>query len=142
MTEHNNEGMGETPGAGTGGGAFDNPAALGPGFPGTLGDMRFMGYTVIVVGVMNCLTIIGAILGVPLIISGRQFLDSAARFEEVRHGGGTNSLAAGFHDLGRSLRILKILVIIYIVLTVMYFIGLFFFGGLAMLAGLAESGGY
>jgi len=134
--------MGETPGAGTGGGAFDNPAALGPGFPGTLGDMRFMGYTVIVVGVMNCLTIIGAILGVPLIISGRQFLDSAARFEEVRHGGGTNSLAAGFHDLGRSLRILKILVIIYIVLTVMYFIGLFFFGGLAMLAGLAESGGY
>jgi len=142
VTQLNNEEMDQTPGTGSGGGAFTNPLTLGPGFPGTLGDMRFMGYTVIVVGVLNCLTILGAILGVPLIISGRQFLDSAGRFEEVRHGGGEASLAAGFHDLGRSLRILKILVIIYIVLTVMYFVGLFFFGGLAMLAGLAESGGY
>jgi hypothetical protein len=55
-------------------------------------------------------------------------------------GKGTeDELAAGFYELGRSFRILKILTIIYLVLTLGYLVFLFLLGGLGILAGLMES---
>jgi hypothetical protein len=90
-------------------------------------------------GILTCLTLIGALLGVPLIIASHRFLEGINRFELFRNKGTEDELAAGFYELGRSFRILKILTIIYLVLTVGYLAFLFLMGGLGILAGLLES---
>ena len=68
---------------------------------------------------------------------GRQHAEDRARFGELLQA--EDELAAGFYELGRSFRILKILTIIYLVLTVGYLVFLFLMGGLGILAGLMES---
>ena len=112
---------------------------LGLGFERTLSDMRFMGWISMIYGILTCLSIIGAVLGVPLIIASHRFIEGVNRFELFRKTGTENELAAGFYELGRSFGILKILTIIYLVLTVAYLAFLFLMGGLGILAGLMES---
>ena len=111
---------------------------LGPGFGATLADMRFMGWVTLVYGVLTCLTIIGAVFGVPVIIAAHRFIEGVNRFELYRQDGSPAELRTGFHELGRSFRILKVITLIYLVLTVLYLVFLFFLGGLGLLAGLAE----
>ncbi len=41
---------------------FSHP--MGPGFGKTLSDMRFMGWVGMVYGIVTCLSIIGAVVGV------------------------------------------------------------------------------
>ena len=123
----------ENSGAGT---AAINP--LGLGFDRTLSDMRFMGWISMIYGILTCLSIIGAVLGVPLIIASHRFIEGVNRFQLFRQTGTEGELAAGFYELGRSFRILKILTIIYLVLTVGYLAFLFLMGGLGILAGLME----
>jgi hypothetical protein len=112
---------------------------LGLGFERTLGDMRFMGWISMIYGILTCLSIIGAVLGVPLIIASHRFIEGVNRFQLYREKGAQDELAAGFYELGRSFRILKILTIIYLVLTVGYLVFLFLLGGLSILASLMES---
>jgi hypothetical protein len=112
---------------------------LGLGFERTLGDMRFMGWISMIYGILTCLSIIGAVLGVPLIIASHRFIEGVNRFQLYREKGTQDELAAGFYELGRSFRILKILTIIYLVLTVGYLVFLFLLGGLGILASLMES---
>lgn len=112
---------------------------LGLGFERTLGDMRFMGWISMIYGILTCLSIIGAVLGVPLIIASHRFIEGVNRFQLFRQTGTEGELAAGFYELGRSFRILKILTIIYLVLTVGYLVFLFLMGGLGILASLMES---
>jgi len=112
---------------------------LGLGFERTLSDMRFMGWISMVYGILTCLSILGAVLGVPLIIASHRFIEGVNRFELFRQKGTEDELAAGFYELGRSFRILKILVIIFLVLTVGQLVFLFLMGGLGILAGLMES---
>ena len=112
---------------------------LGLGFERTLSDMRFMGWISMIYGILTCLSIIGAVLGVPLIIASHRFIEGVNRFELFRNKGTEDELAAGFYELGRSFRILKILTIIFLVLTVGYLVFLFLLGGLGILAGLMES---
>ena len=113
---------------------------LGPGFESTLKDMRFIGWVAMIKGILACLSIFGALLGVPLIIAAHRFIEGVNRFEMYRQAAGESELAAGFYELGRSFRILKILVVIYLVLALGSIAFMFLMGGLGLLAGLAEGG--
>ena len=113
-------------------------AAPLPDFGRTLGDMRFMGWVTLIYGVLSCLTIVGAVVGVPVIIAAHRFIEGVNRFENWGGSGNAVDLHQGFGELGRSFRILKVITIVYLVLTVLYLVFLFFLGGLALLQGLAE----
>ncbi len=112
---------------------------MGLGFGKTLSDMRFMGLAGMIYGVLTCLSIVGALVGVPMVIASNRFLESIKLLEEYRVGGRQGDLATAFHEMGRSFRLMKIIVIISLVLMVMQFVFMFLFGGLALLSGLASS---
>lgn len=112
---------------------------LGPDIGRTLGDMRFMGWVTLIYGILTCLTIVGAVVGVPTIIAAHRFIEGVNRFELYRQDRSQAELRTGFHELGRSFRILKILTIIYLVLTMLYVFFLFFLGGIGLLSGLADA---
>ncbi|MCP4571099.1 MAG: DUF5362 domain-containing protein [bacterium] len=114
---------------------FNHP--MGPGFGATLADMRFMGWVSLIYGIITCLSIVGALVGVPMIIAAHRFIEGINRFEVYRQDRSEGELRTGFHELGRSFRIQKILVVIHLVLTVGYFCFLFLLGGLGILAELA-----
>ena len=117
--------------------SLDHP--MGPAFGQTLGDMRFMGWVSMIYGILTCLSILGALVGVPLIIAAHRFLEAVNRFEIYRRDRSEAELRTGFHELGRSFRIMKVLVIIYIVLTVGGIFFMFFLGGLGLLNELADA---
>ena len=112
---------------------------MGLGFERTLGDMRFIGWISLIYGILTCLSIVGVVLGVPLIIASHRFIEGVNRFDLFRQTGTQDELQAGFYELGRSFRILKILTIIYLGLIILYLAFLFLMGGLGILAGLMES---
>lgn len=112
---------------------------MGPGFGQTLGDMRFMGWVSLIYGILTCLSIVGAILGVPLIIAAHRFLEGINRLELYRQNPqAEDELRTGFHEFGRSFRIMKILVVIHIFMMVGYIFLLFFLGGVGILSELMD----
>jgi hypothetical protein len=127
--------------ANTGGEGTQIPP-MGLGFETTVKDMRFIGWVALIKGILICFSIFGALVGVPLIIASHRLIEGTKRFDLFRSTGTQDELAAGFYELGRSFRILKILVIIYLVLMVGTLAFVFLLGGLGVLAGLLESGGY
>ena len=78
-------------------------------------------------------------MGIPIIIAANRFLEAVKILEEYRRTGCQEDLATGFHELGRSFRLLKIVVLITIAMTILTFVVMFLFGGIALLAGLAEA---
>ena len=112
---------------------------LGLGFEGTLKDMRFIGWVSMIYGILTCLSIVGAVVGVPLIIASHRFIEGINRFDLFRQTGTEDELQAGFYELGRSFRILKILTIIYLVLILLWFAFMFLMGGLSLMASLMDS---
>ncbi len=112
---------------------------MGMGFARTLGDMKFVGVTAMIYGVLNCLSLAGAVMGVPIIIAANRFLEAVKILEEYRRTARQEDLATAFHELGRSFRLLKIVVLITIGMSILTFVIVFLFGGLALLAALAET---
>ncbi len=112
---------------------------MGLGFEGTLKDMRFIGWVSMIYGILTCLSIVGAVVGVPLIIASHRFIEGVNRFDLFRQTGTEVELQAGFYELGRSFRILKILTIIYLVLILLWFAFMFLMGGLGLMASLMDS---
>jgi len=112
---------------------------MGLGFEGTLKDMRFIGWVSLIYGILTCLSIVGAVVGVPLIIASHRFIEGINRFDLFRQTGTEDELQAGFYELGRSFRILKILTIIYLVLILLWFAFMFLMGGLSLMASLMDS---
>lgn len=112
---------------------------MGLGFEGTLKDMRFIGWVSLIYGILTCLSIAGAVVGVPLIIASHRFIEGINRFDLFRQTGTEDELQAGFYELGRSFRILKILTIIYLVLILLWFAFMFLMGGLGLMVGLMDS---
>lgn len=112
---------------------------MGPNFGKTLRDMRFMGWVGLIYGFITCLSIAGAVVGVPMIIASNRFIAGVNRFENYRRHNSTDELKEGFADLGRSFRYMKILIIIYIVLTLASLAFVFLLGGLGILSGLAAN---
>ena len=64
---------------------MDQAATVSPAFHMIVhkmaGDMNFVGIFYIIIGAIECLTIIGAIVGIPLIISGLRLRESADSFK-------------------------------------------------------------
>ncbi|MEW6652627.1 MAG: DUF5362 domain-containing protein [Bacteroidota bacterium] len=85
-------------------------------------DMRFVGLFTIIYGVLSCLTIIGAIVGVPTIIIGLRIREAADQFSIYKMTNNAASLRQAFELQGRYFRLIKILIIIGLVLTALYIV--------------------
>lgn len=87
-------------------------------------DMRFVGLFFIIVGVLYSITIIGAILGIPLIISGLRLRESSESFSSYILSGDNNMLERALERQSRFFFIQKIFIIITLVFMVLYIIAI------------------
>ena len=87
-------------------------------------DMRFVGIFFIIVGVLYSITIIGAILGIPLIISGLRLRESSDSFSSYMLSSDNNMLERALERQSRFFFIQKIFIIITLVFMVLYIIAI------------------
>jgi hypothetical protein len=90
-------------------------------------NMNFVGMFTIIYGGFICLTIIGALIGVPLIIAGMRIREAADQFLIFKKTNNTVAMRSGFELQGKYFHILKVLIIVGVVLTVIYIIFIIFF---------------
>ena len=90
-------------------------------------DMRFVGMFTIIYGALNCLTIIGALIGVPMIFIGMRIREAADQFLIFKTTNNAAALRLGFELQGRYFRIVKILIIVQLVLMVLCIIAVILF---------------
>ena len=83
-------------------------------------DMRFIGIVSIVYGVIACLSIIGALVGVPIIFAGIRLKDAGEIFKSYLFNNDKFTLSRALEMQSRYFRIQKILIIIAIILTGIY----------------------
>jgi hypothetical protein len=91
-------------------------------------DMKFMGIVSIVYGAISCLTIIGAIFGIPYIIMGIRLKDSGEHFQ--RYAEMSNPADLDFAFLKQQsffflAKVLTIIGIIFFLLVITFYILLF-----------------
>ena len=102
------------------------------------GDMKFLAIYSIVYGAINCLTIIGAAIGVPMIFVGIRMKDSAEAFRAYTSVKDVNILQQALFLQSKYMRTLKILGIISIILFIVVIaIYITFFG--VLLSKLAST---
>ncbi|KAF0150327.1 MAG: hypothetical protein FD143_2621 [Ignavibacteria bacterium] len=85
-------------------------------------DMRFVGLFTIIYGALTCLTIIGAIIGIPTVIIGLRIREAADHFSMYKMTNNTSSLRQAFELQGKYFRLIKMMIIIGLVFTVLYII--------------------
>lgn len=104
------------------------------------GDMRFVGVFYIIMGVIYCLSIIGAVIGIPLIICGLRLRESADAFNGFLGSNDGSMLERAFERQGSFFFIQKVLMIIALVFMVLYIILIFAFGA-AFFSAMSGMGG-
>ncbi len=87
-------------------------------------DMKFVGIFAIIYGVIACLTIIGAIFGVPYIFIGIRLREAGDHFLQHTKAGNEQDLVAAFQKQGSSFFITKVLIIIGLILFALYIVGM------------------
>ncbi len=92
------------------------------------GDMQFVGIFYIIIGALQCLSIFGAIIGIPVIICGLRLRESADSFKGYLATGDSLMLENAMERQGRFFSIQKVLIIIYIALFALSIIALIIFG--------------
>lgn len=92
------------------------------------GDMKFVGIFTIIYGAIMCLSIIGALIGIPLIIAGLRIRESADEYNLFQASNDKNALRRAFEKQSKYFRIQKILIIVGLVLFALYIIGILLFG--------------
>jgi len=88
-------------------------------------DMKFLGIMSIIYGILNCLTILGAIIGVPYIFAGIRLKESGESFGFYSKNYDEMALQQAIERQKRFFFIMKVLVIIGIVifaLVVLFYI--------------------
>ncbi|MBN2412694.1 DUF5362 domain-containing protein [candidate division KSB1 bacterium] len=95
-----------------------------------IGDMKFVGIFTIVYGAITCLSIIGAIIGIPMIIAGLRLRESADFFTSFQSQKDENALYLAFEKQGSYFNIQKILIIIGLVIFGLYLFGVIIFAGI------------
>jgi len=98
-------------------------------------DMRFVAIYTIVIGALACLSIVGAIIGVPLIIAGLRLRDAAGSFSNYTLAGETAMLAEAFERQKTYFTIHKWIIIASLVFAVVGIV-LSIAGTLAMFGSL------
>ncbi|MFA7287897.1 MAG: DUF5362 domain-containing protein [Melioribacteraceae bacterium] len=88
-------------------------------------DMRFVGIFIIIYGAIQCLSIIGAIVGIPLILIGLRMRESADQFDNFKLTNNAHAMRTGFELQAKYFRLTKIIIIISLVIMVIAII-LFF----------------
>lgn len=91
-------------------------------------DMQFVGIFFIIGGALYCITIVGALLGIPLIISGLRLRESADSFNNYLGSGNDGVLEDALQKQSKFFFIQKVLIIISIVFFVLYLIFIFTVG--------------
>jgi hypothetical protein len=86
-----------------------------------IGDMRFVGIAFIITGIMSCLSIVGAIVGIPTILCGTRLRESADSLSLYRNSRDTNALFTALEKQGSFFFMQKVLLIIGICSTVLVF---------------------
>ncbi len=87
-------------------------------------NMRFVGMFYIIIGAMYSITIIGAIMGIPLIISGLRLRESSDSFSSYLLSADNNMLERALERQERFFFIQKIFIIITLVVMVLYIIAI------------------
>ena len=83
------------------------------------GDMQFVGIFYIIWGAIECISIVGAIIGIPLIICGLRIRESADSFRGYLTTNDSSMLEKALERQGRFFFIQKVLMIIGIALIVL-----------------------
>jgi len=107
--------------------SYNPPSAFQFSFDKMTKDMRFVGMFTIIYGAFICLTIIGALIGVPIIFVGMRMREAADQFSIFKTTNNAASLRMGFDLQGKYFHILKILIIIGLILTALYIIAIIVF---------------
>ncbi|MEW6507792.1 MAG: DUF5362 domain-containing protein [Bacteroidota bacterium] len=98
---------------------FKPPTYFQITFSQMIKDMKFVGIFVIIIGALNCLSIIGAIVGIPYIFIGMKIREAADQFEIFKMTNDARAMRAGFELQAKYFKIVKILIIIGLVLMVL-----------------------
>lgn len=117
--------------------SFKPPTYFQMIFSQMIRDIKFVGMFVIIMGAINCLSIIGAVIGIPYIFIGMRMRESADQFDIFRMNNDARAMRAGFELQAKYFKIIKILIIISIVLMVLGII-LFFALLIPLLSSLYE----
>ena len=91
------------------------------------GDMRFVGIFYIIMGAIYCLSIIGAVIGIPFIICGLRLRESADAYNGYLGSSDVNMLERAFEIQGSFFFIQKVLMIIGLILLILYIIFIIIF---------------
>jgi len=86
-------------------------------------NMKFVGLFTIIYGAISCISIIGAIVGVPTIIMGLRIREAADAFNQYNEGRDTRSLENAVRLQTTYFLIQKIFIIIGLVLFALYIVG-------------------
>lgn len=95
-------------------------------------QMNFVGIMNIILGAIQCLSIIGAILGVPMIIAGLKLRDSVDKFQAYFYDEQLVTFKESINFIGQYFKMTRIYYIINIVLiaiVIVFYILLFAFLG-------------
>jgi len=107
-------------------------SVFGTMFTRMTSDMKFLGMFYIIYGVLSSLTIIGAIIGIPLLISGLRLRSAADELNTFHSSNDSNYLRRGLELQGKFFNIHKIMVLVGLVIFVLYIVVIFFFLGSAI----------
>ncbi|MDZ7634623.1 MAG: DUF5362 family protein [Bacteroidales bacterium] len=105
---------------------------LSTNLPNLTKYMSFIGLLAMIGGVIYCLTIIGAIIGVPYFIMGRRLRESADAFTGYNSSSSGKDLETAIERQTKAFFIMYVLAIISLVLLAIYII---------VIIGLLASGG-
>lgn len=86
------------------------------------GDMKFLGVFTIIIGAFACLSIIGAVIGIPYIIAGMRLKESGEMFRGYLEYATQDFIERAIEKESQYFHIQKIIAIITIVFMVLYFI--------------------
>lgn len=102
--------------------------------PGMARYMKFVGAFALVIGIVYCVTIIGAVFGIPLYYMGRRLRESADFYLKYRRSDSEQDLYNAFERQNRAFYIQYIFVIISLVFLGLYLLGLIIF----LIAGIGS----
>ncbi len=90
-------------------------------------NMSFVGLFTIIYGAITCLTIVGAIVGIPMIIAGLRLRESSDSFSSFKNSYNFESLRMALEQQNKFFFIYKVMIIIGLVLFTLYLIFFFTF---------------